>query len=91
MILARVIGHVVCSVKDGMYEGEKLLMVQPVNPDGGSAGPSILAVDAVQAGIGDRVLIIDEGGSARGILGKPAMGTIRTVIAGVVDTVESSE
>jgi len=90
-MLARVIGHVVCSVKDRMYEGEKLLVVQPINPAGQSAGPSFLAVDAVQAGIGDQVLIIDEGGSARGILGKPAMGTIRTVIAGIVDAVESSE
>ena len=90
-MLARVIGHVVCSVKDRMYEGEKILVVQPVDPAGQSAGPSFLAVDAVQAGIGDQVLIIDEGGSARGILGKPAMGTIRTVIAGIVDAVESSE
>lgn len=90
-MLAQVIGHVVCSVKDPMYEGEKLLVVQPINPTGTSVGPSILAVDAVQAGIGDHVLVIDEGGSAREVLGKPAMGTIRTVIAGIVDAVESSE
>jgi len=91
MMLARVIGHVVCSVKDQMYEGEKILVVQPVDPAGQSAGPSFLAVDAVQAGIGDQVLVIDEGGSAREVLGKPGMGTIRTVIAGIVDAVESSE
>jgi ethanolamine utilization protein EutN len=91
MMLARVIGHVVCSVKDRMYEGEKILVVQPVDPAGQSAGPSFLAVDAVQAGIGDQVLVIDEGGSAREVLGKPGMGTIRTVIAGIVDAVESSE
>jgi len=90
-MLARVIGHVVCSVKDQMYEGEKILVVQPVDPAGQSAGPSFLAVDAVQAGIGDQVLVIDEGGSAREVLGKPGMGTIRTVIAGIVDAVESSE
>ena len=91
MTLARVIGHIVCTIKDGMYEGEKLLMVRPVNPDGSSAGASFLAVDAVQAGIGDRVLVIDEGGSARQILGKPATGTIRTVIAAVIDKVSLGE
>lgn len=91
MTLARVIGHVVCTVKDGMYEGEKLLIVRPTNPDGSSAGGSFLAVDAVQAGIGDRVLVIDEGGSARQILGKPATGTIRTVIAAVIDKVSLGE
>jgi microcompartment protein CcmK/EutM len=88
MILARVTGSVVCSVKDAMYHGEKLLFVRPENPDGTPAGPAFLAVDGVQAGTGDRVLVIDEGGSARQILGKGSMGTIRTVIAGIVDAVD---
>jgi len=91
MIPARVIGHVVCTVKDGMYDGEKLLLVRPENPDASPAGTAFLAVDAVQAGIGDLVLVIDEGGSARQILGKPAMGTIRTVIAAVIDKVSLGE
>ena len=91
MILARVIGHAVCSVKDPMYEGEKLLLVRPEGPDGRPAGGSLLAVDAVQAGVGDRVVVIDEGGSARQVLGKPTLGTIRTVIAAVVDDVGMGE
>ena len=91
MILGRVVGRVVCSVKDPMYEGEKLLLVRPEHPDGKPAGGSFLAVDAVQSGIGDRVLVFDEGGSARQVLGKPAMGTIRTVIAAVVDQVGLGE
>lgn len=88
MILARVTGSVVCSVKDDMYEGEKLLIVKPETPEGEAAGASFLAVDGAQAGIGDRVLVIDEGGSARQILSKGSMGTIRTVIAGIVDEVK---
>lgn len=91
MILARVIGQTVCSVKDTMYEGEKLLLVQPETPGGAAAGAAFMAVDGAQAGIGDRVLVIDEGGSARQILGKPSMGTIRTVIAGIVDSVSETE
>lgn len=87
MMLAKVIGHAVCSVKDSMYHGEKLLLLRCMKPDGQLFGDSFLAVDAAQAGPGDRVLVIDEGGSARQILGKPAMGTIRTVIAGIVDEV----
>ncbi len=91
MILSRVIGHVVCTVKNDMYNGEKMLLVQPVSPKGDPDGSSFLAVDAVQAGIGDTVLIIDEGGSARQVLGKPATGTIRTVIAAVIDKVTMGE
>jgi len=91
MITARVIGHAVCTVKDEMYEGEKLLMVRPENPDATPAGGGFLAVDGVQAGIGDLVLVIDEGGSARQVLGKPSMGTIRTVIAAVIDEVSLGE
>ena len=87
MILARVTGSVVCSVKDGMYDGEKLLLVKPEKPDGTPAGKAFLAVDGAQAGVGDRVLVIDEGGSARQVLGKGTMGTIRTVIVGIVDEV----
>lgn len=87
MILAKVIGRAVCTVKHPQYEGEKLLMVRPVDPNGVFFGDLFLTVDAAQAGTGDTVLIIDEGGSARQILGKPAIGTIRTVIAGIVDEV----
>ena len=91
MIPARIIGQAICSVKDGMYAGEKLLLVRPENPDGSSAGGSFLAVDAVQAGLGDLVLVIDEGGSARQILDKSSMGTIRTVIAAVIDNISLGE
>ncbi|OQX29469.1 MAG: hypothetical protein B0D92_03555 [Spirochaeta sp. LUC14_002_19_P3] len=89
MTLAKVVGRAVCSVKHPQYEGEKLLLVQPVDPKGGFLGHPYLAVDSAQAGPGDMVLIIDEGGSARQILGKPSIGAIRTVIAGIVDKVQA--
>ncbi len=87
MMLAKVMGQAVCTIKNSMYHGEKLLVLRQMKPDGELIGGSFLAVDAVQAGLGDRVLIIDEGGSARQILGKAAIGTIRTVIAGIIDEV----
>jgi microcompartment protein CcmK/EutM len=87
MILAKVIGNVVSSSKHRDYEGFKLLVIQPVDHTGTPKGKSLLAVDAVQAGIGDTVLVIDEGGSGRAILGAPDNRTVRTVVTGIVDEI----
>ncbi len=86
MILARVVGPVVSTIKIQPLEGYKLLSVQPVKPDGEPSGDPIVAVDTVRAGKGDLVIIIDEGGSAGIMLGSSGL-PIRTVIAGIVDTI----
>ena len=88
MILAEVVGNVVSTEKHPHYRGYKILIVQPVDPDGKAKGRSFLAVDGVQAGVGDRVLILDEGGSARLILGDEKAVTIRAVVAAVVDRID---
>ena len=67
MIIAKVIGNVVSTIKEKGYESKKIMIVQPVNPDGISKGKSFLAIDAVQAGVGDTVLVLEEGNSARQI------------------------
>jgi microcompartment protein CcmK/EutM len=85
MILAKIIGNVVSTVKEPGYESRKILIVQPIDPSGAAKGKSFLAVDAVQAGIGDTVLVIEEGGSARMILNEPDTFTVKAVIAGIVD------
>lgn len=87
MILAKVTGNVVSTIKAPGYESRKILIVQPINPDGKSNGKSFLAVDTVQAGTGDTVLILEEGGSARLILGEPDTFTVKAVIAGIVDEI----
>lgn len=87
MVLARVLGTVTCTMKHEHYVGKRILVVQPVNPVGAPKGSSFLALDAVQAGVGDLVIVFDEGGSAREILGCEACMTIRTVIGGIVDSV----
>ena len=89
MILARVVGTVVSTEKHPHYLGHKILIVQPVDPWGASKGRSLLAVDGVQAGIGDTVLVVDEGGSARTVVGEEASLTIRTAICGIVDRVDA--
>jgi ethanolamine utilization protein EutN len=89
MILGKVIGNIVSTAKISDYEGYKILIVQPVDQTGSPQGKSVLALDSVQAGSGDTVIVIDEGGSARYLLDTPDVFTIRTVIAGIVDKVSS--
>jgi microcompartment protein CcmK/EutM len=86
MTLGRVIGTVVSTVKLQALSGHKILIVQPVDPQGRNSGAVTLALDSVQAGVGDRVLIIDEGNSARMIIGD-SMAPIRTMVVGIVDQV----
>jgi microcompartment protein CcmK/EutM len=85
--LCRVIGTVVSTVKHPTYRGLKLFVVQPVDAADRPTDPSFLAVDQVQSGIGDRVLVISEGNGARQIL-KEKVLPIRSVIVGVVDAVD---
>lgn len=87
MTLARVIGTVVSTVKIEALEGLKLMIVHPINPDGTLTGKQMVAVDSQQSGIGDDVLIIDEGGSA-GVMLNMSSQPIRTVIAAIVDRVD---
>ena len=87
MTLARVCGTVVSTIKIEALEGLKLMIVHPINPDGTLTGRQMVAVDSLQSGIGDDVLIIDEGGSA-GIMLNMSSQPIRTVIAAIVDRVD---
>ena len=87
MILGKILGNVISTVKVDGYKSKKILIVQPVDPKGNVIGKSFLAVDAVQAGVGDTVIIIDEGGSARSVIKEPETFTIKTVVAGIVDKV----
>jgi microcompartment protein CcmK/EutM len=87
MTLGRVIGTVVSTVKLEVLSGYKILMVRPVDPRGADAGAVTLALDSVQAGVGDTVLIIDEGNSSRMIIGD-SMAPVRTMIVGIVDRVD---
>ena len=86
MILGRVAGNVVCTHKHPVLEGRKMLIVQPVGPQGERRGEAVIAVDTVQAGPGDLVLVLDEGNSGRMILGDDS-APVRTVVVGIVDGV----
>ncbi|HEX4460007.1 MAG TPA: EutN/CcmL family microcompartment protein [Polyangia bacterium] len=86
MKLCRVEGNVVATAHHPAFDGQKLLIVQPI--DGGA---SFLAVDHVQAGVGDVVLVNQEGGGNRQILKLGPNVPIRSLIVGIVDAVERHE
>jgi len=86
MFIAQVVGDVVATIKHPELERRKLLLVQPLGPEDEPRGPRVIAVDAVQAGVGDRVLVADEGNAAAQVLQRPR-GPVRTVIVGIVDHV----
>lgn len=87
MFLADVVGTVVSPVQIEILDGETLLLLRPVGPDGRAAGKTRIGIDRAQAGIGDRVLVVDEGNSARQVMGDPN-GAVKTVVIGIVDYVE---
>ncbi len=90
MILARVVGTVVATRKHPSHEGCKVLMVQPLDLDGAETGHIFLALDGgggVDAGVGDRVLVVQEGWSAATVVG-PAGTPIDAAVVGVVDDVQ---
>jgi microcompartment protein CcmK/EutM len=90
MILARVIGQVIATQKEPSHEGKKILLVQALNLQNEPAGEPFVALDAVDAGIGDRVLAIQEGFSAMTAVGHTD-APIDAAIIGVVDAVELVE
>lgn len=87
MILGKVIGNVVSTIKLSVYQGYKILIVQPVNGNQEPQGESFLALDTVQAGVGDTVLVIDEGNSSRLIMNN-STAPVRAMIVGVVDAIK---
>jgi microcompartment protein CcmK/EutM len=85
--IARVVGNVIATVKHPALVGAKLLLVDEEDPAGGTRGRPLLALDTVDAGEGDRVLVLDEGNGAAQVLRAPR-GPVRTVIVGVIDEVD---
>ena len=90
MILARVTGEVVATRKHPSHERRKILVVQPIHPDGSDRGEAVLALDGVDAGIGDRVLVVQEGYAAMAAVNR-LNSPIDMSIVGVVDSVEVHE
>lgn len=87
MLIGRVVGELVATQKHASHEGRKLLLVQPLNLDGSNRGDAVVALDAVDAGVGDRVLLATEGFSAMTSVGRPQSPIDMSVI-GFIDHIE---
>ncbi len=90
MILGRVVGPVVSTVKHAELAAQTVLVVQPIEVDGSDAGASFLAVDHAQAGEGDTVLVLREGSGIRQVLDNPR-SPVRCLIVAIVDEVTASD
>jgi microcompartment protein CcmK/EutM len=88
MILARVLGNVVATQKNSRYESARVMLVQPINPDGTSRGTTMLALDSVDAGEGDIVIVVQEGWAASTAATGEQGAAIDSAIVGVVDEVD---
>ncbi len=87
MILGRIIGSVVSTIHHRIVEGRKLLVAERLDHNGRSTGRYVIALDAIGAGKGETVLILDEGNGARQIL-DDANAPVRSLVVGIVDAVE---
>jgi len=82
--IARVSGNVVSTISHPFFDARRLLVCDVLDDAGGGTGQYLIAVDTVEAGPGDTVLLIDEGNSSRQIFGIDS-GPIRTTVVGIVD------
>jgi ethanolamine utilization protein EutN len=87
MLIGRVIGEVVATQKHASHEGRKVLVVQPLNLDGSNRGDAVLALDAVDAGVGDRILLATDGWASSSAVGRPQT-PIDMAVIGFIDEID---
>lgn len=87
MLIGRVVGEIVSTQKHQSHEGRKVMLVQPLALDGSPRGEVVVALDAVDAGVGDRILLVTEGLSAMTSVDR-ANAPIDAAIVGVVDEID---
>ena len=86
MIIGRVIGTITSTINHPFYDAKKLLVVERTDAAGAPLPDYLIAVDTVDAGTGDRVLVLDEGNGARQVLASKD-GPVRSAIVGIIDAV----
>ena len=91
MHMCRILGNVVSTVKHPTYSGQRLMIVQPVDECGSDTGESFLAIDRVQSGPGDTVLVMREGNGVRQLMAMGKLVPIRSLIVGIIDVIEATE
>ena len=87
MLIGRVTGNIAATIKHPVYKSQKLLTVAILTPQQEPTGEAVVAIDAVEAGVGDLVLITQEGRSAMAVVGQTEV-PVRTVIVAIIDRIE---
>ena len=90
MIIGKVIGNIHSTINHPFYDGKKMLVVERIEPDGNPASGYLVAIDRAGAGPGETVLVLDEGNGARQVL-ESKDGPVRSVIVGIVDSIETEK
>jgi ethanolamine utilization protein EutN len=88
MTLGRIVGAIHSTINHKFYDGKKLLLVEKLSPDRKRLGSYVIAVDAIDAGAGETVIVLEEGNSARQIV-NDTMAPIRSIIIGIVDEIQA--
>jgi len=88
MILCKVVGSIVSTIKHSSFDNKKIMLVRPINPDGTFRSGTMVAIDTIRAGVGDTVLVASEGRSAMEILEFTKREPLRSVIVGIVDRID---
>jgi ethanolamine utilization protein EutN len=88
LILAKVVGNVVATKKNRRYESARMMLCQQITPEGEEMSQTLLALDSVDSGVGDTVLIVQEGWGASTAATKEAGAAIDSAIVGVVDRID---
>lgn len=91
MIIARVIGNVVATQKNHRYQNARVMLCQQLTLEGADAGTTLIALDSVDAGVGDLVLIVQEGWGASTAATGEAGAAIDSAIIGVIDRIDLLE
>lgn len=86
MIIGKVVGEIYSTINHTFYNHKKLLIVDKLTPTKVPEGEYLIAVDSVDAGVGEIVLVIDEGNSARQVVNDTS-APIRSIIVGIIDEI----
>jgi len=86
LIIGRVTGEIHSTINHPFYQSKKLLVVEKTDPSGKPTGDYVIAVDVVDAGFGERVLVLDEGNGARQVFASTD-APVRSVVVGIIDEI----
>jgi ethanolamine utilization protein EutN len=90
MIIGTVTGEVYSTINHPFYDGKKMLIVEKTAVDGKPSGDYLIAIDSVGAGVGQEVLVLDEGTGARQVVNSTT-APVRSIIVGIIDEVTRAQ